>query len=334
MNKKKRVALAIFLMALFDLLIFVCVPNEKIAQIEMNITLESDETGDYQVFYSKDGIFSMEQMQTIPYEVAGEKKVLSYVIPVDKNIWRVDFGDSAATVKVHAIELKSKGHKVELDKTALVDSLNWNGLVGITDKDKYVEVKTTNADPRCVLNVQEVEVKQFITNVENDVNRVKRIIACVMLDIVVFAICLLGNKIYSLIKEVFQNRKLVFKLAKNDFKTRFVGSYLGIIWAFIQPVVTVLVYLFVFQVGLRSGDVGDFPFVLWLIAGLVPWFFFQEALSSGTNALIEYQYLVKKIVFKISTLPVVKVLSALFVHLFFILFTLVLYSFYGYFPDL
>ena len=135
-------------------------------------------------------------------------------------------------------------------------------------------------------------------------------------------------------KELYTNRRLIFKLAKNDFKTRYAGSYLGIVWAFIQPIVTVLVYWFVFQVGLRSGNVGDFPFVLWLIAGLVPWFFFSEAWNSGTNALIEYSYLVKKVVFKISILPVIKVLSALFVHLFFILFTLVLYSCYGYFPDL
>ena len=76
------------------------------------------------------------------------------------------------------------------------------------------------------------------------------------------------------------------------------------------------------------------PYVLWLIAGLVPWFFFSEALSSGTNALVEYSYLVKKVVFKISILPIVKVVSALFVHIFFIVFMLVLYSCYGFLPDL
>ena len=142
------------------------------------------------------------------------------------------------------------------------------------------------------------------------------------------------NKIAILPKELYGNRRLIIKLAKNDFKTRYAGSYLGIVWAFIQPIVTVVVYWFVFQVGLRNGNVGNFPFVLWLIAGLVPWFFFSEAWNSGTNALIEYSYLVKKVVFKISILPVIKVLSALFVHLFFILFTLVLYSCYGYFPDI
>ena len=126
----------------------------------------------------------------------------------------------------------------------------------------------------------------------------------------------------------------VAKLAKNDFKTRYAGSYLGIVWAFIQPVITILVYWFVFSVGFRSGT-GDLgvPFVLYLVAGIVPWFFFQDALMGGTNSLLEYNYLVKKVVFNISVLPVVKIISAMFVHAFFVLFTIILYAAYGKFPD-
>ncbi|MDO4343703.1 MAG: ABC transporter permease [Eubacteriales bacterium] len=143
----------------------------------------------------------------------------------------------------------------------------------------------------------------------------------------------MSSKIFSLPGEVYQNRKLMLSLAKNDFKTKYAGSYLGIIWAFIQPVVTVLVYWFVFS-KLRAGAVRDVPFVLWLISGLVPWFFFQDGLNNGTNALIEYSYLVKKVVFKISILPVVKLISATFVHLFFIGVMLLLYIVMGYAPKI
>lgn len=144
----------------------------------------------------------------------------------------------------------------------------------------------------------------------------------------------MSEKKAGLPAEILRNRQLIFSLAKNDFKTKFAGSYLGIVWAFIQPIVTVLVYWFVFQVGFRSGKMEDVPFVLYLIAGIVPWFYFQDALSSGTGALIEYSYLVKKVVFKISILPMVKLISALFIHGFFVLFTVLLFSCYGYFPDL
>ncbi len=134
------------------------------------------------------------------------------------------------------------------------------------------------------------------------------------------------------------NAKLIFNLAKNDFKTRFAGSYLGIVWAFVQPVVTVLVYWFVFEKALSvAGSTTKagitVPYVLWMLGGIVPWFFFSEAVSLGTSCLIEYEYLVKKVVFNISTLPVVKVVASLFVHVFFVAFTIILYAIYGYYPD-
>lgn len=142
------------------------------------------------------------------------------------------------------------------------------------------------------------------------------------------------EKVLTLPIELLQNRKLIMNLAKNDFKTKYAGSYLGIVWAFVQPIVTILVYWFVFSVGLKAGNVSDYPFVLYLVSGIVPWFFFQDALNGGTNALMEYNYLVKKVVFKISVLPIVKMISALFVHAFFVVFSLVLCSLYGYTPSL
>ena len=139
----------------------------------------------------------------------------------------------------------------------------------------------------------------------------------------------------NLFKELYYSRNLIFNLAKNDFKTKYVGSYLGIIWAFIQPITTVLIYWFVFEYGLKSGSpIPEVPFVLWFVTGLIPWWFFQEALINATNSLIEYSYLVKKVVFKISILPIVKIISSLFIHLVFIVFILILFFSYGYAPSI
>lgn len=57
------------------------------------------------------------------------------------------------------------------------------------------------------------------------------------------------KSIFSLPADLYKNRRLVMKLAKNDFKTRYAGSYFGTFWAFVQPVVTILVYWFVFSWG-------------------------------------------------------------------------------------
>ena len=126
------------------------------------------------------------------------------------------------------------------------------------------------------------------------------------------------------------NYRLLYSLTKNDFRQKYLGSYLGIAWAFIQPLITVLIFWFVFQVGFKSKPVNDVPFILWLIAGMFPWFFFADALSNATNAVMENSYLVKKIVFKVSYLPLIKIFSALIVHLFFIVFMYGLYMVYGY----
>lgn len=142
------------------------------------------------------------------------------------------------------------------------------------------------------------------------------------------------KKIAGLPVELFQNRHLIWKLAKNDFKTRYAGSYMGMLWAFVQPVVTITLYWFVFEVLMPSrsqvaGSGLETPYVLWLTAGLVPWFFFSEAINNGTTALLEYSYLVKKVVFKISILPIIKIGAACFIHAFFVCFMMVLYFAYG-----
>lgn len=156
---------------------------------------------------------------------------------------------------------------------------------------------------------------------------------------VIFLSCIVFIKWYDkftvLPLELWQSRHLIWKLAKNDFKKRYAGSYLGAFWAMAQPVVTVGMYYVVFDVimgGNASRTAADVPFVLFLTAGLVPWFFFSEALNNGTNALREYDYLVKKVVFKISILPIIKIIAATFIHVFFVVVLLIVAAIYGYYP--
>lgn len=138
--------------------------------------------------------------------------------------------------------------------------------------------------------------------------------------------------IFSVFREIWQARTLLLSLARNDFKTRYAGSYLGTFWAFVQPIMTIMVFWFVFEVGFRTGKVGDVPYILWFSCGLIPWFFFADAWAGASNSFIEYSYLVKKVVFQISTLPLIKIISSLFVHFVFLAFLFSLFLFYGYLP--
>lgn len=132
----------------------------------------------------------------------------------------------------------------------------------------------------------------------------------------------------------YRQRALIFELARNDFRARYTGSLLGVTWAFAQPVLTIVLYLFIYQVGFRSQPPGEAPFVLWLIVGLAPWFFFIDALSGATSALVEYSFLVKKIVFEVTILPTIKLVSAAFIHLVVWAVVLVILSATGYPPRL
>ncbi|MCH5270428.1 MAG: ABC transporter permease [Lachnospiraceae bacterium] len=167
----------------------------------------------------------------------------------------------------------------------------------------------------------------------------KKVISCTVIAFSCVVFIVLYEKVTTLPIELYQNRHLIWKLAKNDFKKRYAGSYLGMVWAMIQPVVTVVMYWLVFDVIMHGagramrGD-EEISFVLFLTSGLVPWFFFTEAWTNGTHALLEYNYLVKKVVFKISILPIIKVIGATFIHAFFACILVLIAAFYGYFPTI
>lgn len=131
-----------------------------------------------------------------------------------------------------------------------------------------------------------------------------------------------------------KNRRMLLNLIKSDFKNRYLGNHLGIVWAFIQPLVMVAVYWFVFTKGFRAGAVSNVPFLLWLLAGMVPWFLLNDAIISSSNAITSQAFMVKKIVFEVKLLPLVKIGSAVLVNLAFWVFLLVVCFLYGFYPNL
>ena len=167
----------------------------------------------------------------------------------------------------------------------------------------------------------------------------KKFSGCVLITFTCVVFALFYDRLTTIPTELIQSRKLIWKLAKNDFKKRYAGSYLGVVWAMAQPVVTVIMYWIVFDkvFETRSQLVAsgiEVPYVLYLTAGLVPWFYFTEAITQGTTALLEYNYLVKKVVFNISILPIIKVIAATFIHVFFVCILLLVSIAYGYYPSL
>lgn len=281
------------------------------------------------------------ETQSVPasYGNVGKTQTMGYAVPANTTAIRFDPSESKNDIEFSNIELRY-GDKVL--QTFSLDDVTEDGQVKVTIQKSGSGwmVTTKSGDSRIDLGEVDAEEHVAYVNASHKTGDfVKKIVMIVFMDIVLLLLFWKFDRLVEIPRDIWRNKKLIFQLAKNDFRTRFAGSYLGIFWAFVQPVITIFVYWFVFEKALRAGTqvtkAGiSVPYVLWLIAGLIPWFFFSEAFSSGTNAMLEYSYLVKKVVFTIDILPVVKVVSCLFVHLFFIGFTVVTYALNGFFPTI
>lgn len=137
------------------------------------------------------------------------------------------------------------------------------------------------------------------------------------------------------LKHILDNRELIKTLVLNDFKKQYMGSYLGLIWAFIQPLSFMLVIWFVFSHGFRMAPTtGGTPFFIWLFVGIIPWFLFSKALASSTETIALNSFLVKKVSFRVSILPIVQICSTILIHFVLIGFLIAILIIYGYFPSI
>lgn len=132
---------------------------------------------------------------------------------------------------------------------------------------------------------------------------------------------------------LYRDRRMIMELTRRDFRAQYLGSHLGMLWAFVHPLVTISIIFFVFQIGFKTTPVSGTPFILWLITGMVPWFFLSDGLTKGALSVASQPFLVQKIVFRVSVLPLIRIMSSLIAHLFLVMATLVLFLFYGRAPD-
>ena len=139
----------------------------------------------------------------------------------------------------------------------------------------------------------------------------------------------------EIIKDHITYLQQIFKLAKADLVKTYRGAALGWSWAIIKPAVTIFVYWFAFSIGLRmGGDVDGYPYFLWLISGLLPWFYMSEMITSGTDTIRKYSYLVTKMKVPVSTIPTFVSISKFIVHLLLVVIVILIFIFMGYPPDI
>ena len=124
---------------------------------------------------------------------------------------------------------------------------------------------------------------------------------------------------YHFVHNIYDKRNIIFDLAKRDFHNQYAGSVLGIVWVYLQPLLFIAMIYIVFTFGFRTRPSSEIPFAAWLISGMIAWFFFSGNFSTGVNVIKKYNYLIKKVNFRLSILPLVTLLSSYIPHFVFVL---------------
>jgi len=113
-------------------------------------------------------------------------------------------------------------------------------------------------------------------------------------------------------QSISRNRKLIGSMVRRDILSRYRGSFGGMLWTFLNPLLLMATYFFVFGVVLHTrfgNDTTRTGFVLYFLAGMLPWLAFSEAVGRSPYVILEYRTFVKKIVFPLETLPINLVIS-------------------------
>lgn len=302
------------------------IKNGKIV-ISMNVYTDEDHPQSFQLFYI-DGNDSTQlgynEQQKVDFSVDnGSDKEISTSLSSDIVAIRFDFDSKADVARIKNITISYSGKQIPISDSKIS---RYNLINDITiDDEADNTLRITGSDPYISWDISDWGIQEYVQKRVHKTNIFIKIVIISLIWLMFIIFVIHFDLLMQFPIEIVDNRVLISKLSLNDFKTRFAGSYLGIVWAFVQPVVTILLYWFVFERAFHATGVGNVPFALWLTCGLVPWFFFSEALMGGTSSLIEYQYLVKKVVFQIDILPVVKIFSSLYVHVFFVLLTIVIF---------
>ncbi|MCD4830503.1 MAG: ABC transporter permease [Anaerohalosphaeraceae bacterium] len=129
------------------------------------------------------------------------------------------------------------------------------------------------------------------------------------------------------LQRIYQYRSVIVAMAVREIRSRYIGTFAGLLWSIINPLMMVLVYWFVFSVGFKVRPTGNVPFIVVFLCGLIPWLAFSEALATSANALNANAHLVTKTVFPTEILPLVYLLASLITHVIMLIILLVVLLF-------
>jgi lipopolysaccharide transport system permease protein len=133
--------------------------------------------------------------------------------------------------------------------------------------------------------------------------------------------------------DLWRYRELFRMLAWRDLSVRYKQTAIGVLWALMRPLLTMLVFTIVFGRIAKLPTVGDAPYALMVFAGILPWTFFSSSLSEASNSLINNEKLITKVYFPRLIVPIATIVVAFVDFLISFCILLALMAWYGFMPD-
>lgn len=117
------------------------------------------------------------------------------------------------------------------------------------------------------------------------------------------------NDVKTVITEQFKNFGIIRRISKYEEKATYQSHYLGLLWQVLNPAIQIGIYYLVFGLGMRRGDVRGIPYIIWMLVGIIAWFFINSSILGESNSIYRQIGMVSKMKFPVSILPTVNMAS-------------------------
>jgi len=146
------------------------------------------------------------------------------------------------------------------------------------------------------------------------------------------------SNIITILKELFDNIQLTWAIARYNNRSSFQGHKFGVVWEFLNPLIQIALWGFVFGVLRGRGTVNvngnSIPFLPWMLVGMTIWLFMNRAVIGGASSVKKRIKLVSKMQLPSSIIPAISIASKLTSYLILLLFVFVVLFVFGFAPTI
>ena len=226
MGRKKKILAGICVLFLLVLNVLIVGHRGSVGgNYELHLTVTSDKEQEIQVYYSVARELSEKMSQVQSYNQVGESQELVFSVPFQCNMVRLDLGTQPGTFTIQDVYLGCKDVKEQIPEMNDPKLIEGQQIESLESNKGTLKVWTNGNDPYIWLTLDKDPLYPVLEKDYTQKLWIKNILMLLLIDGGAVVAFVFRKKVLTLPIELLQNRKLIMNLAKNDFKTKYAGSY-------------------------------------------------------------------------------------------------------------